>query len=573
MPPGAPGQKRWDRGIRCPIYHFSEFCAALRANKLSSHNILSRKPWVRALRALPVAVSGSFRWPTRFGVQLMKEWHLFMFSRANSQSKAIVDALDRSQAIIRFEPDGTIKEANQRFLDVVGYSRAEVVGHHHRMFVPEALAKSDDYRQFWRRLARGEFQSGLFKRVSKTGGLVWLQASYNPIFGRDGKTPIEVVKFATDVTDTTLEYAELQGQIAAINRSQAVIHFATDGQILWANDNFLKACDYTLKELVGQHHKIFVTQKEAQSEDYRRFWKSLAAGKIQSGQFQRIRKDGSSLWLEASYNPIFDPDGAVIKVIKYGVDVTEKVTGWERAREVGQQVDQNLSKIVRAIESANSQATDAAGTSARSLETMQTVAAAAEEFQRSAESISDSMQQSREQVEGAREETVRADALTSELATAAEDMNNIVELIRDISEQTNLLALNATIEAARAGAAGKGFAVVAQEVKQLAGQSAQATDQISKEIARAQTTTNNVVERLEAIRKAVGTVEESISSVAGSVEEQSASSREMASSVNEATQATSDTNDKLDAISSAVAEASQLAVEGTELYRSLSTNR
>jgi len=493
-----------------------------------------------------------------------------MFSRSNDQSKAMVDALDRSQAIIRFNTDGTIKDANRNFLDVVGYAREEVVGRHHSMFVTEAEARSDGYRRFWDGLARGEFESGAYKRVAKTGAWVWLQASYNPIFGRDGKTPVEVIKFASDVTEATLKNAELEGQVAAIDRSQAVIHFRTDGTILWANDNFLQACGYALEEIAGQHHKMFVTTEEARSGDYRRFWQALAAGEFHSGEFRRVRKDGSALWLEASYNPIFDPAGATLKVIKYAADVTEKVAERERAREVGQQVDRNLSKIVDAIDGANGQASDAASTSARTLETVQTVAAAAEEFQRSAEAISGSMRQSREQAEGAREETVRADALTDELATAAEDMNKIVELIRDISEQTNLLALNATIEAARAGEAGKGFAVVASEVKQLAGQSAQATDQISKEIARAQSTTNSVVERLEAIRKAVGTVEESISSVAGSVEQQTASSREMAASVHQATQEMSDVNAKLDGISGAVAEASRFATEGTELYRSLS---
>jgi methyl-accepting chemotaxis protein len=234
----------------------------------------------------------------------------------------VVDALNKTQAVIEFALDGTILHANDLFLAAVGYSLSEVVGRHHRMFVDAKLAQESEYRDFWERLRRGEASSGVYRRVGKDGKEVWLQASYNPILDASGK-PTKVVKFATDITEARLTNADYQGQIEAVSRAQAVIQFNLDGVILAANDNFLNAFGYTLGEVRGQHHRMFVDADSAQSTEYRQFWERLRRGEFLTGEFKRIGRGGKEIWIQASYNPIFDLSGRPFKVVKYATDVTQ----------------------------------------------------------------------------------------------------------------------------------------------------------------------------------------------------------------------------------------------------------
>jgi methyl-accepting chemotaxis protein len=485
-----------------------------------------------------------------------------------SDNAAILHALDRSQAIIRFDPRGHIREANANFRKAVGYTRAELVGSHHRMLMPAGAADRRDYAAFWRALARGEFRQGSFKRIAKDGSVLWLQASYNPIRNRRGEV-VEVVKFAADVTAETLTAAERAGQVDAVNRTQAVIHFDTTGTILWANETFLTTVGYTLDQVTGAHHRTLVPNDIAESDAYRTFWRDLAAGETKHGEFRRVARDGSTIWLNAAYNPVFDPDGAILKVIKYAADVTDAVTERQRRKEVGAKVEADLGRIVEAIDNVNGGVRGITDNARTTQETVKSVASAAEEFQSSAQSISHNADDSRERTASARATTEEANAKIRELADASSSMSEAVELIRDISEQINLLALNATIEAARAGEAGKGFAVVAQEVKKLANQSASATEKISQQIGRVQTTTNDVVGSLESIVASVETVESSISSVAGAIEQQTASSGEMARNIAGVSEAVEDIKSRLDTIATAAAEADRLAREGTDAYRQL----
>ncbi len=237
---------------------------------------------------------------------------------------AVYQALNRVQAIIEFELDGTVITANDNFLRMFGYELDEVVGKHHRIFCDLAYAQSPEYREFWRRLGRGEYDSAEFKRLTKNGEEVWLQASYNPVFDKDGK-PVRVVKFATDVTASKLQTAEYEGKIQAINRSQAVIEFALDGTVITANDNFLDIFGYGLDEVVGKHHRIFCEPGYAETPQYRQFWQTLGRGEYDAGEFKRIRKDGTDVWLQASYNPIFDMEGKPLKVVKFASDITKEV--------------------------------------------------------------------------------------------------------------------------------------------------------------------------------------------------------------------------------------------------------
>ncbi len=238
--------------------------------------------------------------------------------------KGKIAALDKSQAVIEFTPDGRILTANENFLKTVGYSLDEVKGQHHGMFVDPAFRQSVEYRMFWERLGRGEYDAGQYKRVGKGGREIWLEASYNPILDIEGR-PFKVVKYAADITDQKLRNADFEGQLAAIGKSQAVIEFTLDGKILNANENFLSTVGYSIDEIRGQHHGMFVEPSYRQSAEYRMFWERLGRGEFDAGQYKRIGKGGRDIWLEASYNPILNADGKPFKVVKYATDITKQM--------------------------------------------------------------------------------------------------------------------------------------------------------------------------------------------------------------------------------------------------------
>jgi len=243
---------------------------------------------------------------------------------ASGDLTAVYQALDRAQAIIEFDLEGTVLSANQNFLDLFGYKLEEVAGKHHRMFCDPVYAESDDYAEFWNKLGRGELNCAEFKRLGKDGKEIWLRASYNPVFDDKGN-PVRVVKFATDVTASKLQIAEYEGMVRAIRRAQAVIEFDLDGRVISANENFLRIFGYTLDEVVGKHHRIFCEPGYAESADYARFWQKLARGEYVADEFKRVSKEGAEVWLQASYNPIMDMEGRPLKVVKFASDITTEV--------------------------------------------------------------------------------------------------------------------------------------------------------------------------------------------------------------------------------------------------------
>ena len=241
-----------------------------------------------------------------------------------SERDAIYDALNRSQSIIEFNIDGTVISANENFCQTMGYGLEEIAGKHHRIFCEKDYAASADYGKFWKKLAAGESFESEFKRLAKDGDVVWLQASYNPVLDDSGN-PVGIVKFATDITERKQRNAEIQGMMQAIDRAQAVIEFDLKGQILRANENFLSIFGYSLDEVVGKHHRIFCEGRYAESAAYREFWQKLGKGEYESGEFKRLSKSGSEIWLQASYNPIFDAAGLPIKVVKFASDITTEI--------------------------------------------------------------------------------------------------------------------------------------------------------------------------------------------------------------------------------------------------------
>lgn len=477
---------------------------------------------------------------------------------SGSDEHAIFDALDKSQAMIQFAPDGTILQANKNFLGAMGYSLDEIKGQHHRMFVEPSFASSPEYQQFWRSLREGVFQQAEYKRIGKGGREVWIQATYNPLFDGRGKV-YRVVKFATDVTARKLTDADVGGQMDAISRSQAIIEFELDGTILTANENFLKALGYSLDEIKGQHHRMFVDPVDANAPDYQQFWDSLRRGEFQQAEYRRIAKGGREIYIQASYNPILDMNGKPFKVVKFASDVTRLALARMRSTKATGIVNEKLDTIGSAVESATRQSATAAEASSSAAQTVQQVAAGAEELDSSVQEIARSMAVSTEQVTTAITQVSSADEAVQKLSQTALDMGSIVGLIQDIAAQINLLALNATIESARAGEAGKGFAVVANEVKNLANQVAGATGRISSEIDGMQNVSKTVVTALSTITEAVSAVETSVTGVASAVEEQAAVTREIAQNMQHATTAVSEIDHSIGAIREAVQEADTAA--------------
>lgn len=241
-----------------------------------------------------------------------------------AELEAQVAALHRVQAVIEFALDGTILQANDNFLQAMGYRLEEIQGKHHSLFVDPEQARSAEYRDFWARLGRGEYDAGQYRRFGKGQREIWIQASYNPVLDRQGR-PYKVVKFATDITAQKLQAADSAGQLAAIAKSQAVIEFSMDGRILSANENFLTVTGYSLDEVRGQHHSLFVEPDHRSSDEYRRFWQKLGRGEYDAGQYRRLGKGGREVWIQASYNPILDLNGKPFKVVKYATDITAQV--------------------------------------------------------------------------------------------------------------------------------------------------------------------------------------------------------------------------------------------------------
>lgn len=462
--------------------------------------------------------------------------------KSRDRTAAILAALDRSQAVIEFDLEGAIIHANANFLSAMGYTLAEIKGKHHSMFVEPGYRDSSEYRQFWEALRRGEFQAAEFKRIGKNGKDIWIEASYNPLIGKNGK-PFAVVKYATEVSKRKSEYADLLGKVAAISRSQAVIEFNLDGSIITANENFLNTLGYTLDEIRGKHHSMFVEPSYRESAEYRQFWEALRLGQFQAAQYKRIGKGGKEVWIEASYNPVLDLNGRVSKVVKFATNLTKRK---EQNLALADSFETGVKSLVNTV----AESTDEMRMTAQSLasaaeqakQQSSTVSTASEELASSVNEISRQIAESTRVISVAVAEAKKSEEMVGDLVAASQKIGDVTQLITDIASQTNLLALNATIEAARAGEAGKGFAVVASEVKSLATQTAKATEEIEQQIKGIQESSQTTANAIRQIGEIISQVNEISTSISSAVEEQSAATKEVASNitgVNTASESTS----------------------------------
>ncbi|MDE4910103.1 PAS domain-containing methyl-accepting chemotaxis protein [Methylobacterium sp. 092160098-2] len=452
-----------------------------------------------------------------------------------SRDNALLAAIDRTMARVEFDLDGMVTDANAIFLALVDYTLEEVRGRHHSLFVPESERSGSDYAAFWDGLRAGRHETRAFPRLTKSGRIVWIQGSYNPILDRRGK-PIKVVKLATDITAERARNALYAGQIAALDRSQATISFALDGTIVDANANFLVTLGYTLEEIRGRHHRMFLPPAEAASADYAAFWTALGNGEYQAGEFRRIGKGGRTVWIFGAYNPILDTDGKPCAVVKFATDVTRQVEDRQRRAESQRAIDADIAAIRESMSRVVRQADDTAEASSQTTQNVEAVAAGSEEFAASIEELSRHALQAKSSVDLVVSRAEEAAAIVVGLTGAADRIGAAVSLIRSIADQTNLLALNATIEAARAGAAGRGFAVVAAEVKALAGQTAKATGEIGTQIAAVQAETARAVAAIYGIGGTIEQLSALSLSVSSAVTEQATVTRDMTENMQAAAQ-------------------------------------
>ena len=611
-----------------------------------------------------------------------------------------VAAISKSQAVIEFNLDGTIITANENFLNVLGYELDEVVGKHHRIFCENSYSKSQDYKDFWAKLNKGEYDDGEYKRITKNGEEIWIQASYNPILDAEGKA-VKVVKFATDITKQKLMNAEFEGKVAAISKAQAVIEFNLDGTIITANNNFLNVLGYELDEVVGKHHRIFCENSYSKSDEYKDFWAKLNKGEYDAGEYKRITKNGDDVWIQATYNPILDVEGNPIKVVKFASDITEaykaktvnkryssmmenmpvnslfcdidlnvrymnpsskrtlemleqhlpvKVSDIiggsidvfhkdpahqrkilsdpknlpfrseitigpefvdllataiydENGKQLGSMItwgviseqkkteireakineimentlnliaenaetlgsaSVELSAIANQITSTSaettSQATSIASAADELSSNVSTVAASAEEMSFSVIEISQSAQDAAKIGAEAVNVATNASVTINELGESSQEIGKVIRTITSIAQQTNLLALNATIEAARAGEAGKGFAVVANEVKELAKQTATATEDISEKIESIQKSTKDAISSIEQIGDIISKINDNQTTIASAVEEQTATINEVARNSGEVAKSSGEIAENISNLSNGA----QIASEGAE---------
>jgi methyl-accepting chemotaxis protein len=392
--------------------------------------------------------------------------------------RQIKEALDKSQAIISFTPDGIILHANENFLSATGYRLEDIVGKHHSIFCEDAYTRTAEYKEFWADLRDGKFQSNSFKRINRSGKAIYIQATYNPIHDVDGSV-VGVIKYCTDITIPTLKTAE------AVARTQASITFTPEGVIKDTNDTFLAATGYRLDEIQGQHHRMFCPPDIVNSSEYQSFWADLAAGASNTGEFKRINSHGDILWLRASYSPDYDNTGKVVSVTKHANDITEE-------RKVKE----------------------------RTIDISTTTASAIAEMNQSITEISKSMSVARERAQLTSSSVDGTKEIVGRLSTTSESMSKTVEFIYSIADQINLLALNAAVEAARAGEAGRGFAVVAGEVKNLASSATNFTQSIAKEIEAVQAISGEISENMEHMINSISDLSTSTASVATAIEQQ-----------------------------------------------------
>lgn len=478
-------------------------------------------------------------------------------------AKGVLDALDKAFAYVEFDTSGNVLSANQNFLDATEYKQDEVVGKHHRIFVDSDYAKSVEYQSFWSDLASGKTFSDDYRILTKSGRDVWIKAVFAPAMDEVGRV-IKIVTIATDVSSAKVESINNERQLEEANRNQAVIEFDDQGTILSANQNFLQCLGYSLAEIKGKHHSMFVDDEYANTPAYAQFWTDLRGGKFQTAEFKRVGKGGKEIWIQATYNPRFDVSGNVSRIIKFASDITGRKVAEESLNKTLKLVAEHSQTLASASEELTATAQNMnnntedtarqAGVASSASEQVSTnismVATAAEQMSASVHEIAKSASEAAKVGSSAVGVASTTNDTVAKLGASSVEIGEVIKVITSIAEQTNLLALNATIEAARAGEAGKGFAVVANEVKELAKQTAAATEDISAKIEAIQTDATGAVSAIGEISEIIRRINDIQNDIASAVDEQSATTNEIARNVSEASRGSSEISENIVSVSS-----------------------
>lgn len=470
----------------------------------------------------------------------------------------ILHALNRSKAVIEFSLEGHILNANENFLKIMGYQLYEIKGLHHKIFLDPSETSTKDYENFWNELRRGNFFTSEFRRFGKNKKPVWLEASYNPIMNVFGK-PYKIIKYASDTTDNKIKSLEHESQIRAIDKSYAVISFSLDGTILDANENFLNIFEYSLSEIKGKHHSIFLNESYSQTQDYKKFWDALRGGNFFSAEFQRFGKNNKEIWIQSSYNPIFGLNGNPYKVVKYATDITEMVKERQRRKEVQKIINKEITNIHSSLKNAAEKNQMATSASRDTSTKVQEIAAGSEELDASITEIKNQTDTAHKISKEMVSKIEITNQTIRELSLASQKIGDVINLITEIASQTNLLSLNASIEAARAGEFGRGFGIVASEVKKLSDETANATKEISYQIKSLQNFTGQAVNSIEDFFKIISSIDEISEMISTAVEEQAQVSRTIATNMTVAAENVETINASMGEISEATKTIQELA--------------